>query len=481
MPVAEVRKGEFKFSVAAPGSIEAARRLDMLCQIKGLTTIMTIVPEGSRVKKGDLVCELDSSLLRDQLTNQKIYTLSAEAAYQNAKLARELAQLSVKEYEEGTYPLDRATILGEIKLAESAVQKASAELERTRRARQWLSNTRSRKEAATGSSDILAELDVENRIASIEQSRMREQFSVEKAQGRLNLLDKYTKDRMIRDLTVKVEERMAVELAKEQVLRLERDKESSLEKQIVNSKLNAPGDGLVVYADDPPRMGGGPPQIEAGATVRERQLIFTIFDIDGPKQVNARAPEATVDRLLPGQKARIEVEAFPGETLSGEVIEVAPRPDPTRFLSSDIKVYTTKIRIDGIVRKLRPGMTARVEILVLEHENALRVPAEAVLQYDGKAHVAVKKPDGGFEWRDVTLGAYNGAEVEVKHGINPGEHVALDPAHLLTVYQRQRVLPTPPASKKDADADRAKGKARGALPPAMIEKMRNIALKTESR
>ena len=61
---------------------------------------------------------------------------------------------------------------------------------------------------------------------------------------------------MIKDLSVKVEERMAVELAKEATLQLERSKESSLEKQILNCRLIAPGDGVVVYDNDPSRIGG---------------------------------------------------------------------------------------------------------------------------------------------------------------------------------------------------------------------------------
>ena len=289
-----------------------------------------------------------------------------------------------------------------------------------------MSNTRSRKEAAIGSADVLAELEVENRLESIEQTRMREQFSLEKTQGQLNLLDNYTKARMIKDLSVKVEERMAVELAKEATLQLERSKESSLEKQILNCKLIAPGDGVVVYANDPSRM-GGLHQIEEGATVRERQLICSIFDLDGPMQVNAKAPESHVDRLVPGQKARIKVDAFPDSTLSGEVIDVAPLPDPTSIFNSDIKVYTTRIRIDGNTGYLRPGLSAQAEILVLERDNVLSVPVQALLQYDGKEHVAVKQPDGGFEWRDVSLGDANDTEVEVKEGINPGDHVVLDP------------------------------------------------------
>lgn len=190
---------------------------------------------------------------------------------------------------------------------------------------------------------------------------------------------------------------------------------------------------------------------------------------------------------MPGQKARIKVDAFPDLTLSGEVIDVAPLPDPTSIFNSDIKVYTTRIRIDGNTGYLRPGLSAQAEILVLERDNALSVPVQALLQYDGKEHVAVKQPDGGFEWRDVSLGDANDTEVEVKEGINPGDHVALDPTHLLAEETRQKIFPTPPASRKDAGADRAKGKSSGnaaskrALSPTMIEKMRNIAPEDRAR
>ena len=94
-------------------------------------------------------------------------------------------------------------------------------------------------------------------------------------------------------------------------------------------------------------------------------------------------------------------------------------------------------------------MTARVEILVSELDNVLSVPVEAIVRYDDKDHVAVKKPDGGFEWREVTLGVSNDQDVEVKQGIKAGEQVAVKPLDLLTEQQKRemRNSPTPPAAK----------------------------------
>ena len=486
VPVAEVKSGKFKVSVSELGSIEAARSMDVLCQVEGQTTIIAILPEGTRVKKGQLVCELDSAALRDRLVNQRISTQGAEASYQNARFDRENGEIALKEYQDGTYLLDRSTVVGEIKLAESALQKAKARLERTRRARQRLNDTRSQKEAPTSASEILAELDLENQLEATEQTLLREQASLEKAQGQLNLLDRYTKDRMIRDLVAKVEERKSVELAKERILRIEREKESRLEKQIVNCKLFAPGDGVVVHANDPNRnFGSTQPQIEEGATVRERQKIFSVPDLS-KMQVNTKVHESQIDKIVPGMKARVRVHAFSGTELEGTVRDVAPLPDPTSFFSSDIKVYTTHVTIDNPLPGLRPGMSAGVEILVSERDSALRVPAKAVLHYDDKDHVAVKKPDGGFEWRDVTVGDSNDTEFEVKQGIEPGERVVLDPINLLSEEERLKAIPTS-ASKKEAAAERAREKASArasrnrALPSALIQKFRNVAPEDRAR
>jgi hypothetical protein len=121
-------------------------------------------------------------------------------------------------------------------------------------------------------------------------------------------------------------------------------------------------------------------------------------------------------------------------------------------------------------------MTAQVEILVTQLENVLSVPVQAVLTYDNKDHIAVKKPDGVVELREVALGLANDESVEVKQGLKNGEVVMLNPRDLLNSNSGQVALP---ATRKDSGAQkdlmkaRAKGKGgRGAnLPPALRAKL----------
>ena len=186
-----------------------------------------------------------------------------------------------------------------------------------------------------------------------------------------------------------------------------------------------------------------------GAKVRDRQIIFHVREIDGPMRVNIKVPEAEVGGIKPELAARIHVDAFPGEILTGKVESINPRPDTNQMFNSNIKVYTTRVTIDKGPPGLRPGMAAQVEVLVNELDDVLTVTRYAVLHFDGKDHVAVKKPDGGFDWREVTLGVSNDTSVEVKQGLRSGEAVIQNPRKLLSAEEKRAKLgaPAPPADK----------------------------------
>ncbi|MBV8557733.1 MAG: efflux RND transporter periplasmic adaptor subunit [Planctomycetaceae bacterium] len=426
----EVRPANLPVIVVERGSLESANNVDIFCQVEGQTQIISIVPEGTRVTKGQLVCELDSSALKDQLTNQVIATKGAEAAYQNARLTREVAEIAVIEYVEGIYRQDFQTAKGEIALAESDKTRAEDRLE-------W-SNRMFQKGYVSKAQQIADDLALKKAI-----------FTFEQAQSKLKVLEDYTKKKTIKELESEVEKARSDELAKEQTWSLEKSKQAKLEKQIANCKLFAPGDGLVVYANDPNRFGGSSqPQIEEGATVRERQKIFSLPDIS-KMRVNTKVHESKIDRLSTGLRARIRVDAFADQVLTGSVESVAPLPDPSNFFSSDIKVYTTLVTIEHGHSGLRPGMTAQVEVLVTELPDVLSVPVQAVLEYQGKDHVAVKTDDG-HDWRVVRLGTSNDKLVEVRSGLKAGEVVALHPIALMSEDEKRQAFGSGASSGKDA-------------------------------
>jgi hypothetical protein len=115
-------------------------------------------------------------------------------------------------------------------------------------------------------------------------------------------------------------------------------------------------------------------------------------------------------------------------------------------------------------------MNAEVTILVDRKENVLSVPVQAIIEYSGKDHVALRTPSG-FERREVELGDTNDKFVEVTKGITAGAVVALNPLTLISENEKRELFGVngKSAGKKDwvgfAKAKDAEVAAGGATEP----------------
>jgi RND family efflux transporter MFP subunit len=415
-----VTKQKLVITVTERGNLESSKNLDVASEVEGQTTILKILPEGTKVEKGDQVAELDSASLRDNLTNQEITTKRAEADYENAMKTREVAEIAVREYLEGTFLQDRLNIEGEITLAESELKRSIEKLD-------WSEKMLKNQYISEG--QVLAD-----RL-----SKLKAEISKRQAAKKMVVLEQYTKQKQETELLANVEKARSDELAKKATLNLETTKLEKLNKQIAKCKLLAPGDGLIVYANDTNQFrGNNQPQIEEGAVVRERQKIFSLPDINN-MQVNTKVHEAMVNDVEAGQKAKIRVDAFANEPLTGTVKMVQPLPDPSSFFSSDIKVYTTLVTIDQTNSSLRPGMTAEVTILIDTLENVLCIPVTAVLPLKGKNYVYLITKEGPKQ-QEVELGRTNDIMIEIKKGIAEGDQVAMNPTALLSEDEKNEAF-----------------------------------------
>jgi RND family efflux transporter MFP subunit len=168
---------------------------------------------------------------------------------------------------------------------------------------------------------------------------------------------------------------------------------------------------------------GGEERIREGATVRERQAIITIPDMSR-MSVKVKIHESYIKKIKKGQKARITVDAYPDKVLTGEVTKVGVLPDSqNRWMNPDMKVYLTTITLDSTQDWVKPGMSAKVEILVNKIENCVYVPVQAVSP-DGEKQVCYV---AGLKTvrREVQIGDFNDEFIEVKNGLAEGERVLL--------------------------------------------------------
>ena len=224
--------------------------------------------------------------------------------------------------------------------------------------------------------------------------------------------------------------------------------QSELSEQISKCKIYAKVPGLVAYAGQDDWRGMS--RIEVGASVRRQQQIITIPDMS-QMVVKIKVPEASVRSVVKGQKARVSIDAFPDQALTGEVLKVGVLPDSqNRWMNPDVKVYETTITIDGTQEWLRPGMSAQVEVIIKKLPDVLYVPIQAVVPKDGKRVVYVSHL-AGKEMRPVEVGDFNEQFIEIKTGLSEGDQVLL----------RAPISPDSADKKSDDKKKDTRGKDKG--------------------
>jgi HlyD family secretion protein len=172
---------------------------------------------------------------------------------------------------------------------------------------------------------------------------------------------------------------------------------------LAHTVIAAPIDGIVISR-----------AVEPGQTVNAGMSAPTLFVLAADltkMQVNANIDEADVGRMRPGQVVTFRVDAYPTETFTGAVQQVRLQPTTVQ----NVVTYQTVIEAPNPERKLKPGMTANVNIEVARRNNVLRIPTAATrFRPSEEIFAALKQPvppeaqRAGFGGRGGREGARGG-------------------------------------------------------------------------
>ncbi len=418
----KAKQGRFIRLVVDQGDVESAKNMDIKSEIKskatgggGGMTILRIVPEGTMVKKGDFVCQLDAAGLENELRQQEIKLSTAKNAVEQSKIGVSVAETTLKEYEEGTFKQEEKTVMNELLMAEEDLSRAKNTLE--------FSQTLQ----AKGFSQEL-QLNADKFAVT------KAEFALDIAKNKIDVLRRLTRAKMVEQFKGEIEKARAKLVADEIGLRIEDINYKEIEDQIKRCTMVSPGDGQLVYANiNAGRGGGGDFVVEEGATVRYGQAVARLPD-NTNMQVKAKVAEAFVTALKPGMKAKIKLDAFDGEPLTGEVVRVSDFAEPGQWMGGGTKEYATIIRIENPPPRLRSGLTSEVEIVVEDLPSEIQIPVQSVYEHKRTAFCLVKKGDK-FETRQLKLGPNNAKSVVVKEGIAADELVLLDPSNNMNLFQ----------------------------------------------
>src|SRR5262245_47368338 len=257
----KVERSNFELTVTERGEIEAFDVTEIRSLVKSPTStgnaILKLVPEGTMVKKGDFLVELDSSTQQVNRTTQKIAVNAAKALEVEAHKTYDTAVIAKREYLEGTNLQERQLIESEMFVAE----------ENLTRAKEYF--TYSQKLATKGYVN-------ENQLEA-------DRFAVEKAskdldtaKTKLKVLDEFKKPKQVSTLESAIQIAQAKLDSAKNSHELELEKLADLDDQIAKCTIAAPQDGIVKYAHIMDGRGDQEFIVEEGALVRERQTIITL-------------------------------------------------------------------------------------------------------------------------------------------------------------------------------------------------------------
>ena len=224
---------------------------EVVSPVTGPVSVGFLRPEGFRVTKDDFVCELVISPSNENDMLQKLTVRRAELEFQRAKLARELAELAVVEYPEGIYKQDQATVYGEMALAEADLRRAEDRLA-------W-SNEMLKRGFVSREQNISDSLTLQ-----------KAKFTLEQASTKRVVLEKFTKQKAIKELKSEVEKARSEELALAAKLQSTVARTQSLTRPSKAAQILAPISGRVTY----------PKSIQASTTFLKGEVLFRVVSED---------------------------------------------------------------------------------------------------------------------------------------------------------------------------------------------------------
>jgi multidrug efflux pump subunit AcrA (membrane-fusion protein) len=370
---AKITKGSLLQTVRVSGLTASRSFVNITAPIQrgpesGPMVLLYLTQSGTRVKKGDMVAQIDSKSVEDHVDD-----IEADITQADADIRKRQAEQAV----------DLENLNSTIRQAKAANDKAQLDAKAS--------------EVRTDVERELLKLAAEEAAARYKQVQSDTQQKLAGYAAEIKILE-ITRQRHVRHIT--------------------RHK-----NDLVRFKIFAPMDGLAVI--QPMFRGGEMSLIQMGDQVGPGQLFMKV--VDPTKMViegNINQTESSTFRL--GQKANIEFDAFPGMKMTGRVYSMAALATKGWRENFYIRSLPVRVNIEGSDPKLIPDLSASADVITASIDNATLIPLGAVQSEAGKDVVYVRAAKGGFEKRTVELGERNNTHAAVKSGLEAGDEVAIE-------------------------------------------------------
>ena len=158
--------------------------------------------------------------------------------------------------------------------------------------------------------------------------------------------------------------------------------------------------------------------VTRGEYIKAETRIVTIVK-SNPLRLQAVIPEVAVSSIRVGMPVTLKVDAYPGRSFKGLISRISPA------LDEKARTLTVEATVDNSSGELKPGLFAKVHLLVDKQSPAIMVPANSLVTFAGLTKLFVIQ-DGRAVERIVKTGVQDGDYIEILEGAKVGERIAID-------------------------------------------------------
>jgi HlyD family secretion protein len=372
VPTLEVKRGEFLDVIQLQGELKAMKSVTASAPANvGDLQILKVVADGTAVKQGDVIVELDPSKTRQELAQDQSVLKSAQAEIDQVR-----AQGRLTEEADAT-----------------AVMKARYDVE----------------------------------VARMDASKGEIVSKIEGAEAKLKLADA---EQSLVEAETKLKSDQAVDLATVENKRHASSKADFDAQRATHAlesmTVKAPAGGTIRLI--PVWHNGGETAFKAGDHIWSGAPIAELPDLS-TLRVSARVDEAERGRIALSQAATVQLDAIADRQFTGKIEKIGTIATPDFSAGWPIpQNFNLEIALDQSDPRLKPGMTVQITVIVNRVENAITIPAQSSFPKSGQT-VAYVWDGSRFQERAIQIERRSRDLVLVSNGLRPGDQVALkDPS-----------------------------------------------------
>ncbi len=435
------KPGPFTAKISETGELRALESVTISGQKE--LPIIYLVPEGTFVKEGDVLVRFDSS--------------KYELAIDESKASLQVAEADLRRAREDS-AAQRNKLLAELARFEAEVLLAQLDLDNLRKkplkdelegARMELEKAKVAFENAEKKLSVLPELVEKGFVTRITLEEAQLQYigakaALQVAQFNFEKISAGAPPDELEKTKIRLAQaKVALEKAKSGMRSQLQSFEAAVDREKANvgrartliekadvrlkkTELRAPRDGLVVYA----KAAGdkSAEKVQLGMVLFEGQPLIYLPDIS-TMVADTEVNEIDIGKVNLSGPVEVRLDAYPGAVFEGKILKIgslAKLKQTRAGTATAIKVFEVTVKIDEKDPRLKPGLSATLDIIVDRQEDVISIPLSAVVSRRGDYFVFVSNGKK-IEERKVVLGASNEQRVVVKEGLRPGEQVLLAP------------------------------------------------------